>query len=324
MKRVTLAVVALLLATAVSVSYGAIGAANNAPTMAQPVTQTDLLQVLPDSSGVIVVDVQRVLTSNLFSQEKLQGLLAKAQNEVSQLGFQMSDVQTAAVAFPTAKLSDPTVAVSGTFNQTDILARLRDNSKVKLTSEKYKNADVHIVTETGKTETGKTSSMAFTFVDASTVVAGPVASVRNSIDVRGGEKPSLRANAKLMDGLTQSASSAIRFALNVTPEMTKGLESSGLPLPSFSTINLIFGGIEMSNNITLNATLRNNTADSARILAEQLNSLFAMVKGLLGGSNDPKMGPIADALKTISIVNTDVDVKITGAVPAELIGQLIR
>ena len=314
MKRVSTAVFALMLALTVT------GLASMAArTAAQPVVQTDLLQVLPDGHAIIVVDVQRVLSSNLFSQDKLKNLLAKAQAEVAQLGFNMADLQNAAIAFPTAKFSDPTIAVSGTLNQADILARLRENSKIKVTSEKYKSGEVHSITEIGKT-----SVMAFTFVDANTVVAGTPTSVRAAIDVRSGEKPSIAKNAKLMDGLSQSAAAAIRFALNVTPEMTKGLESSGLPLPSFSTLNLVFGSLDVSNVVALNATLRNNTPENAKAMADQLNNLFGLVKGLLGGSTDPKMAPIAEAIKTISIVSTDVDVKITGSVPADLIGQLIR
>ena len=314
MKKVSTAVLSLMLAATVAIVAGA-----TVRTAAQPAAPTDLLKVLPDGNGVIVVDVQRVLTSSLFSQEKLKGLLAKAQAEVAQLGFSMADVRTAAIAFPTAKFNDPTVAVTGTFNQADILARLRDNSKVKLTTEKYKGLDVHTVTETGKT-----TSMAFVFLDAETVVGGLLTSVRAAIDVRGGEKPSISGNAKLMDGLAQNAASPIRFALTLSPEMTKGLESSGLPLPSFSSINLVFGGLDLASNVALNATLRNNTAENAKAMADQLNSLFTMVKGLLGSSTDPKMAPIVEAIKTISIINTDIDVKITGSVPVDLIGQIIR
>ena len=314
MKNVSTAVLSLMLAATVAVVVGV-----SVRTAAQPAAPIDLLQVLPDGNGVIVVDVQRVLTSSLFSQEKLKGLLAKAQGEVAQLGFNMTDVRTAAIAFPSAKFNDPTVAVTGTFNQADILARLRDNSKVKLASEKYKGLDVHTVTETGKT-----TSMAFVFLDAETVVGGQLTSVRAAIDVRGGEKPGISGNAKLMDALAQNAASPIRFALVMSPEVTKGLESSGLPLPNFSSINLIFGGLDLASNVALNATLRNNTAENAKAMADQLNSLFSMVKGLLGGSNDPKMAPIVEAIKTVSIVNTDIDVKITGSVPVDLIGQIIR
>lgn len=315
MKRVPLTVLALLLA----VTLGATTASVSARAAVQAAAPTDLLQVLPDGDAVIVVDVQRVLTSNLFSQEKLKTLLAKAQSEVAQLGFQMSDVSTAAIAFPTAKFNDPVIAVRGTFAAADILARLRDNAKVKLTTESYKGVDVHSVNEIGKT-----NGMAFTFLDAGTVVAGRTAAVRAAIDVRGGERASISKNAKLMDGLSQHASAAIRFALNVTPDLTKGLEASGLPLPNFSSINLVFGGIDLSTHASLNATLRNDTAENAKAMAEQLNSLFGLVKGLLGGSNDPKMAKIMEAVKTISIVNSDIDVKITGSVPMDLIGQLIR
>src|SRR6185295_3143903 len=104
----------------------------------------------------------------------------------------------------------------------------REDSKVKITSQKYKNVDLYTVSGSGS---ASTDQMTFAFLDATTVVAGKSTGVQASIDARNGERPNITKNAKLMEGLSQNTTSAIRFALQITPEMTKGLEGAGIPLP---------------------------------------------------------------------------------------------
>jgi hypothetical protein len=313
MKRITIVSLALMLAISVGV------AASSAPSV-KPAA-SELLNCLPDGGAVVVVDVQRVLGSSLFTQGKMKSSLDKVQSELSQVGLKLSDLSTAAISFPSGKFSDPTIAVSGSFNQADLLARAGDSSKVKLSSQKYKNIDVYSVAETGA---AKPNDMAFAFVDANTVVAGTPVSVRNSIDARNGDKPNVTKNAKLMEGLSQNSSSAIRFALEITPSMTKGLENTGLPMPSFASLQMIFGDVDMATGIGLNAFLRNDTADHAKAMAEQLNSLLTMVKGFMGASDDAKMAPLVEAMKSLKIVNENVDVKVTASLPAEMLGQLLK
>jgi hypothetical protein len=164
--------------------------------------------------------------------------------------------------------------------------------------------------------------MAFAFYDASTVVAGSAEAVRASIDVKTGAKPGVLKNEKLAASLAQNPAAAIRFALVITPAMTSGL-SSELPIPDFSSVNLIFGTIDVSYGVELNATLRNDTAEHAKSIAERLNGLLEMAKGYLGSTSDPKLLPVVDALKTISITTADVDVRITGNVPMDLLTRLL-
>ncbi len=320
MKKITILAMALLMAISAAVVNRA----------AQPAPQSgaELLNTLPDGKAAIIIDVQRVISSNLFSQEKLKNLLDKAQNETSQMGVKISDIQAIALSFPTSKFSDPVVAISGTLNQNNILAQLRDKQNVKVETEKYKGFDIQRVSETSKPDaSGKTTlnnKTAFAFLDANTAVVGSSISVRAAIDVRSGDRPSLAKNAELMGALSQNSTAPINFALKMDEGMAKGLSNDSLPLPNLESLKMIFGAVELTNGVGLNATLRSDTAEHAKAMADQLNGLLTMAKGFLAASTDPKTASIGEALKSLSVTATDVDVKIVGNLPMDLIGQFLK
>jgi hypothetical protein len=105
--------------------------------------------------------------------------------------------------------------------------------------------------------------------------------------------------------------------------MTEGLKSNDFPLPEFSSISLVFGTIDVGAGLDINATLRSDNAEHAKSIAERLNGLLSMVKGLVVLGGDAKMAAIAEALKSVNIVNSDIDVKITGNLPMDLLNTLI-
>src|SRR5262249_29882727 len=150
------------------------------------------------------------------------------------LGVKLSDLRTVAIVFPAGKMTNPTIAMTGAFDQSDLLARLGASSKVKLTSEKYKNYDIYkaksmpaIAAQSKKGHPSMTAAnsdeTAFVFHDANTIVLGSAEGVRASIDVKTGAKPGVAKNEKLAGALAQNPTAAIRFALVITPAMTSGL-----------------------------------------------------------------------------------------------------
>jgi hypothetical protein len=316
MKRIT--IVALTLMLAISA-----GIANSAARSA-PAAASELLNSLPNGSGVVLVNVKTVLGSSLFAQGKLKSALEKVESEISQVGLKLSDLDSAAISFSSGKFNNPTIVVSGAFNQAALLARAKDSGKVTITSQKYKNFDVYSVADVKAATTKTPNDMAFAFLDASTVAAGNAAGVRASIDARSGETPNITKNAKLMEGLSQSASSPIRFALEITPGMTKGLESTGIPMPNFSGLQMVFGSVNLDAGIALDASLRNDTVEHAKEMTDQLNSLLGLVKGLMGSSDDAKMAPLVEVLKSIKVINTNADVKVTAALPAEILAKFFN
>src|SRR5690349_904869 len=240
MKRVALT--AILLALAIS--------AGVRPSAARVASQggNELLNVLPDGNAVLLIDVQRVTSSPLWNmlaaQEKFRSAFDKMQSELSEVGVSLGDVQTVAITFSNGDTNNPAVAVSGRFNQSALLQKLRADQKVKLTSETYKGFEVFRV-ESIQTKQAPTDKPAahhndggFVFLDSATVVAGTPTSVRAAIDVKTGSRTSVAQNAKLTEALAATGGAAVRFALEMTSSMTAKLPTG--QMGDFSSIKMIF------------------------------------------------------------------------------------
>ena len=302
-----------------------------------PAPAAELIDVLPDGNGLAIIDFQKIVASSLWatitSQEKLKNSMDKVSSEMAELGLSLNDLSSVALVF-SSDFNNPAVAVTGRFEQNDLLARLRASGKVKLSSEKYKDFDIYKVvavsagseSKGGEKSTVKSHSKndtAFVFHGANTLVAGSMESVRASVDVKTGAKPGIAQNGKLSDAISQNPTAAIRFALTVTPAMKNGLQSSELPLADFSSISLIFGAIDVTAGLDINATLRSDTAEHAKAIADRLSGLLSMAAGSLGLMGDPKLAPLGEALKTVRITNSEADVKITGNVSTDVLNSLI-
>ena len=303
---------------------------------------TGLLDALPDGSAVAVIDFQKIAGSSLWAtinaQDRMRTEIERAQSEMANLGVTLSDVHTVALVFGGAGFNSPTVALAGGFEQNELLRRLRSSGKVSLTSEKYKGIEIFKakaisaagrskdVSGTGQDRAGISSvardETSFVFYDATTMVVGSSEAVRTSVDVKTGAKPGLAQNSQLSDALAQNPAAAVRFAFSLTSAITNGLKSADLPV-DFSSIRLVFGTIDVGSGIDLNATLRSDNVENAKSISEKLNSLLTLASGLLGSMKDPKMAPIAEALKTVTITSTDTDVKITGNLPMGLLDSLL-
>lgn len=304
----------------------------------------DLLRYLPDGNAVAVMDFQKITGSAVwttFSNErKFKNSIEKAESDISDLGVKLADVRAMAIVFRAGNMSSPTVAITGGFDQNSLLDHLRANAKLKLTSEKYKGLDLYkvgsvtinsssneqSVKEQSASKSAPSTALrretAFVFHDSGTIILGTLESVRASIDVMNSDSPGVAQNRLLTDALAENPSAAIKFAISLTPTMAGALQSSELPVPDFSSVKLIFGGIDVSSSVSLNATLRNDTAEHAKSIAERLNGLLSMAKGYLGAAQNAKSAPIVGALNTVSVVSVDIDVKITGNVPSDLLNSL--
>jgi hypothetical protein len=321
MKRVRFSVLALGLV--VSLAFES----NYARAGAQ--ISNDLLEFLPDGDAVIVMDIKRLTSSGIWgtisSRDPIKSVVDGVQSET---GMKLTDVDRVAIAFSGSRVKTPVVALSGAINQNDLLARIRSDRKVKLTSTKYKNFEVYDVENaatSGPTKRNGIDDMSFVFYDSTTIIVGPNASVRASIDVKSGQAPSIAQNAKLRGALAENSSAAARFAAVLSPAMTSAMKTSSIPLPDFSTIIMAFGAVDVTSSVDFDVTLRSDTAEHAKALADHLNGLLGMARGFLGsGTGDAKSVAIAGALKSVTITGVEAEVKITGNLPGELLSQMLR
>ena len=292
----------------------------------------ELLAALPDGNAAFVVDVKRVLSSSLWatisSHDPAKGALERMQSEMSEIGVKLTDISSVAIVFQGGGGKDAVVAANGTFNQNDLLARLRTDQKIKLTSEKYKNFDIYTVKGVSPAEPkhpGENFDASFWFCTDGIVVAGPVSGVRAAIDVKTGQRAGIAQNEKIGAALAQNSTAAARFAIVLTPGMMGAMQSSDFPLPDFSTISMAFGAIDIGSGVDLNLTLRSDTAEHAKSIADSLNGLLGMARGFLGAAaGDAKGKALAGALKSVTINGVDADVKITGNLSAEVLAEVLH
>jgi hypothetical protein len=321
MKRLSFAFLALGLVASLAIE------SNYGKAAAQ--TPNDLLEFLPDGDAVIVMDIKRLTTSGVWgtlsSRDPIKGVVNGVQSE---MGLKLTDVDRVAIAFSGGQVKTPVVALSGAINQNDLLTRMRADRNVKLTSAKYKNLEVYRVQNTAASEPAKkrgVDALSFVFYDSATVLVGPDAGVRASIDVKSGQGASIAQNSTLRSALAENPSGAARFAAVLSPAMTSAMKTSSIPLPDFSTIKMAFGSVDVTSSVDFDLTLRSDTAEHAKALADHLNGLLGMARGFLGsGTGDPRSAAIAGALKTVTISGVEADVKITGNLPGELLSQMLR
>jgi len=297
-------------------------AANRGP---QPAT--DLQTYLPDGIGVASIDVTQLTGSALWlsltTSSKPIHAIQSLQNGMADIGLKLTDVTQVALCVPFPSTSNFVAALSGSINQADLLARLRANSRVKLSSEGYKNFQIYTAVVTRQNST-RTQTIAFAFPTSGVVVIGTSRSVQSAIDATKGDKPSLAQDSKMQAGLAQASPGAIRFAVALTPAITGQLQSSSIPLPDFSTVSLAFGTLGVGAGVDLSITLRNDTAANANAMAAQLNSLLSMAKGILGASSTPKNQNILEAVKTVSITASGTDVKVSGSLNQDVLSKVIH
>jgi hypothetical protein len=314
MKKISFA--ALAIVCALSLGLSRVGAR---------ATQSDLLHLLPDGKFVAVADMHRVTKSSfwttLAAENKIKKVIDEAQSKLGEIGLRLEDLSALALTGSSSSTDTGVMVVSGSFNQDNILSGLRANPKVRVTAEKYRGMDVFEVR--AALPDGKNDRVAFAFYDSSTAVVGSLAGVRTAIDVRAGERPSVAQNAKLNAALAQTPAAAVRFAMETTSGLGR-LNSANLPLPDFASIKLIFGTVDFTSAIEINATLRSEAASQARSIGDQLNSLLGMARGFLGVSGDPKMASLGEMLKTVTVTVEETDVKISGNIPAEVLAQMFR
>jgi hypothetical protein len=279
----------------------------------------DLLKVLPDRNGVIIVDVSRLLTSNFWSSltsEQDTAVAARSfESGLNRLGVSMKDLNAAALAVRDIQMNEMVAAASGNFKKDEIVSRLKGNTALKARTEMH--GGMEVITIDNPPE-----QIAITFFDPNILVMGKDAAVRSAIDASQGKTPSLVQNGKLQSALPANVEAPVRFAILTPPEIAGTLQSSSLPLPDFSAVRLITGTVEVTSLLNLNLTLRSDTTGDAKVIANQLNSMMNMARGLLG--NNPKNAALAETLRSVAITSAEADVKIAAIVNKEFFARMFR
>lgn len=328
------------------------------------------LSFLPASDTVLLVDMNRLYTSVIFQIARDNPKFAKDLSEVESMagtfGIDLSKLEYLAVGV-TPKSGNPndfdaTFVLTGAFNQEQLVTGLKNKSEGKIGTETYGSDTLYVLNDAaGATTTAtkekkvltnddfnggsepkpekapaasgsmKMSDMAFSFVNANTVVFGPKANVLKSLDTRSGKSPSITANKDLVDGLDASDKvSTIRFATVVPAKFRKDLEKEMANDPKAEmfikpllAVTHSFGAVDFSSGLKLDTTLRTPSADEGKPIFDQLNGLLMLGKMGMGNSDKPNEKMMLDVLNQISILNKGRDIQIQLSVPESTLKTLL-
>ena len=130
---------------------GMIGALGATPP---PDADLEMLKSLPDGTGALVVDIQKVLNSEIWAFALSKAGANNPTNDINlalaKVGMKLVDLNSVAIGFSTSgvDMNNFSGVVRGNFNQTALLDTIKQISKAKLTQEQYKNFDIYTVEKT--------------------------------------------------------------------------------------------------------------------------------------------------------------------------------
>jgi hypothetical protein len=279
--------------------------------------EDDPLALLPHGNGAAIIEFQKITASELWSalstQSRLKDRLAAIERWMTTINIKMSDLRRVTLLIPSSGMKNLAAVLNGNFDREALLAWLQANPKIS--SEKYRDREIYLVAGT------RADQLAVSFHGSDAIIVGAASGVRLVIDAATGARPNLSGDEKLVSAINQSPQSPLRFALPFNPEMARALQSSRVPLPDFSSVNMIFGYADVASGANFALVLRNNNAEDARAMANQLSSILRMAIGFLGA--DPKTAPVAQSLKTVTINGDGADVRISGSLSNEALLSII-
>lgn len=339
-------------------------------TAVAPTRAESVLSFLPQSDTVVLVDMNRLYNSVIFQMARDNPKFAKEMSEIESMagtfGIDISKLEYLAVGV-TPKSGkpgdfDPTFVLSGAFNQEQLVTGLKNKAEGKIGTETYGSDTLYVLKDAAGADTATTkekkvltnddfnggsepkpekapaasgsvkmSDMAFSFVNANTVVFGPKANVIKSLDTRSGKSPSIASSKELVDGLDSADKvAAIRFATVVPASMRKELEKeiandpkAEMFIKPMLAVTHSFGAIDFASGLKLDTTLRTPSADEGKPIFDQLNGLLMLGKMGMGNSEKPNEKMLLDVLNQISILNKGRDVQIQLSVPEATLKTLL-
>jgi hypothetical protein len=298
-----------------------------------------MLTMLPkDTTGVILIDVNRAMNTEVVSKALKEGENAeKYQETIKKLGIDpQKDVYFLAIGL-TGSFSGGTTSGVGVLNlkysKDAILAKMKEDG-AKFTEGAYEGVATVAVAEGEKEgpENEKAEAaekpvqdvkpgkgMMGAFLDASNIAVGPEKEVKAAIDVLKKKAENATANAELMaeiKGVNKNAMAWGVFAFKAE-DVKKMVESTPM-LSSLASLKALILAFDYSNKL-LDVEIKAVTSDAGKNkeIADMLNGFKAM--GSMAAGEKPGL---AELLGKIEITSAADNVRIHAAIPEELLNKL--
>lgn len=309
-----------------------------------------LVALLPQSDGVMFIDLQRLLNEALpqvlsanpaklneinehIDQIKNQTGLDVRQFEQIALGVTFKQTATAKTTF------EPVILARGKYNSEALLTLAKIALKGKYREEKAGNKAVYIfaakeiLTENKAKITGGStvkifdfllnkmpSEIAVTSLNANTLAIGSIARVRETIETK------VKIGADVATLLNRKPNSIISFGANTPVGLSQFLELDEDMLgQSLSSVRQVYGAVNLNaGNVVGFVGAKSPGAEQAKSLEEMLGGLQAIVKGFLGNARGERKQIYARIVDSAKITRAGTEVSIDFQVANADVAAFIR
>jgi hypothetical protein len=280
-------------------------------TGALPAADPQLLNLVPPDAKVLAgVNVEQA-KGTLFGQYVLTQIQSADQDMQTVIALTGFD--------PTRDVRETLVASNGTSNSGLALARgtfdvakLTAAANLKgAVSENYKG--VNILEDPKQTH-------GLAFLDASTVIAGDVASVKGALDRRANLQPLPAAVLVTVNQLsnTQDAWVLTTVAPATLAPPNKNAQNGQIP-PAFQTVQSASGGVKFGNNVVFTGQAQADTAQNATSLGDMIKLLINLAQ-MNAGQNQQA----AALAKAVQVSATGATLNVSLSLPEDQFQQLIQ
>jgi hypothetical protein len=296
-----------------------------------------LVALLPQSDGVMFIDLQRLLNEALpqilsanpaklneinehIDQIKNQTGLDVRQFEQIALGVTFKQTATAKTTF------EPVILARGKYNSEALLTLAKIALKGKYREEKAGNKALYIFAAkeilaenkakiTGSGSPDKTfdfllnkmpSEIAVASLNANTLAIGSIARVRETIESK------VKIGADVATLLNRKPNSIISFAANTPVGLSQFLELDEDMLgQSLSSVRQIYGAVNLNaGNVVGFVGAKASGAEQAKSLEEMLGGLQAVGRGFLSNARGERKQAYARILDSAKITRAGTEVSI--------------
>jgi hypothetical protein len=309
------------------------------PNTSRAQTQGDAFTFLPESDGVMVVDVRRLMS------ETLPRVLATNADAMAHVNADLENFKTRTGVDPRAfdrvvlgtRFTHPTpnvtkletVAIAqGRFDVKALAAAGREAAKGNMREEKFRGATIMIFTINDQMKmfgllNMRVRDLAVCALNKDTLAIGSPENVRAAIAA--GQMRNLR-NVELRALATRDPQAVIGFAANMSRDLMANLNvGSDAIAEDVSSIRQLYGSIGSTDtDVTMAAVARTDTATAAKNLGETVTGLKQLAGLLILRLKDDQRALAQGALSNLKITTRGNELEIRTQFTAAHLAAVIK
>jgi len=314
----------------------------------EKITPDKALSLLPkESSFVVVIDMQKVATTEFYNKMKEDEKRIKGYNEfVEKTGIvPEKDVDKVAIAVGEhmkEKDGDAVALVFGRFDKEKIITSMKEEAAkegAEVIAEQYQGQELYKVVEgeekeeeteelekseeTEETETQETKKkrnnedFRMAFLEEGLIAAGNVNYMKKLIDLYKGTGESVEQNEAFMAIIDEANQTDMIWGAGLIPAELRSQAEENPMSKSFAAIKSVVFSINLETDLDAFIKMKCDSPENVKNLTDAINGFIAL--GRMGATEKPE---IMELLDSITVEGLDDMVSITMHVSKDLILQL--